>query len=504
VATSGAEDEAATMPPTDAASGSLRQKAAGGSAIILTTQVVRVAVQLCGTIALARLIAPEIFGLLAMVVAVSGVAEIFRDFGLSQAALRRTDLPQQQRSNLFWLNAMSGLILAGLLFGLSWPIAMFYGHPELVTIVQWIAPIYLLNGIATQSRVHINQALRFAALATIDILATLVAFGGAVVLAMMGGAIQALIAMRTLGPVVSLILTVVLAKWRPSLPRRTDGMRELLTFGASFAATQMLSYATRNIDSIAIGKVWGAGSLGLYDRAFQLSAAPLSQINAPMSRVAIPVLARVVHDRQKYVAALCEAQLVACYITSTVLLVAAGLGTPLLTFLLGADWSPAGMIFSILAIGCIFRSIQQIAYWMFMTQGLAGAQLKLYLVGQPIIIACILVGLIWGPIGVAAGSMLGWVIFWALSLAWVGRVSQIDVRRLMLDPLRIIGAVGLPAGAMAFAMTLLVPLAPGWVILLGGLAALAWIGLIAGLVPWVRRDLRTLVRFAKLAIAKGR
>lgn len=385
-------------------SNSLRGRAARGGAITLLTQLLRVAIQLGGMIILARLIAPQYFGLIAMVLAIAGIAEIFRDFGLSQSALRRTDLTHQQRSNLFWLNTLLGLILGLLLFCLSWSIASFYGRPELVLIVQWIAPIYLLGGITAQFRVHINIALRFKALAVIDILSPLTATAAAIALALLGFALPALIALQVISPVLMLILSVALARWRPSLPRRTSGMLELLSFGASYTFTQALSYTTRNVDSIAIGRVWGAVPLGIYDRAFQFAAAPLNQINGPLSRVAIPVLARVAADRTKFIASLREAQLIQVYVTATGLLVAAGLGTPLMTLLLGEDWKAAGIIFSLLAVGSVFRSIQQIGYWMYVTLGLAGAQLKLYLVGQPLIIVCILIGLFWGPAGVQSGA----------------------------------------------------------------------------------------------------
>ncbi|MDT5029726.1 MAG: hypothetical protein QOE61_6795, partial [Micromonosporaceae bacterium] len=86
---------------------------------------------LAATIVLARLISPGDYGLLAMVVAITGVAEIFRDFGLSMAALQARELSQHQMSNLFWINAGVGLALTFLLYVLSWPIASFYGQPEL-------------------------------------------------------------------------------------------------------------------------------------------------------------------------------------------------------------------------------------------------------------------------------------------------------------------------------------------------------------------------------------
>ncbi|MDJ1112941.1 lipopolysaccharide biosynthesis protein [Microbacterium dauci] len=490
-------------PPVAPEGPSLRARAARGSAVTLVTQLSRSLVLLGGTIILARMVAPSDFGLVAMVVAVSGIAEILRDSGLSWAALRRTDLTQQQRSNLFWINAGIGLALGAIIFGLSWPLAAFYGIEELVPVVQWIAPIYFFNGLATQFRVAINLDLRFARLAIIDIAAPVVALALAIWLAIGGQGLAALVVQQLATAVVALLLTVPLARWWPSVPRRAPGMRALIGFGARFAGVQLLSYGTRNVDSIAIGRAYGPRDVGLYDQAYQLAVAPLVLLNSPMSRVAVPVLARVQDDRDRYMAGLRDAQLIACYVTSTVLLVAAGVGTPLITMLLGENWAAAGPIFSVLAIGSVFRSIQQVANWIFVVEDRTKSMLRLSLVGQPIIVALILLGLIWGPVGVAAGGALGWCIFWLLSLAWVRRATGLAVRPLLVDAIRIIVLVGLPAGAAALLVALFVPLAPVWVVVLGVLAAGAWCGVITLVSSRVRADVRTLTRFVRLAV-KGK
>lgn len=481
---------------------SLAASAARGSATTLVAQVVKLGLMLGSTIALARLLSPYDYGLVAMVVAIVGVGEIFRDFGLSMAALQAKNLTHQQQSNLFWLNAAVGGLLAVLFFFGSYLIAAFYGNQDLVLIGQALSVTFLFGGFSTQLKVSINRDLRFFALAVIDLVPYFLAFLAALALAVNYSTYWALVAQAVLVSVVTLVMTIMFARWRPGLPRRTD-MNGLIGFGVSFAATQLVSYATRNVDSISIGRVWGPVELGFYDRAYSLLVLPLNQINTPLSRVAIPVLSRISDDRVRFLKYLRKAQLVALYVTASLFAVLAGMGAPLVALILGAQWSTAGQLLAILAIGGVFRSAVQIAYWIYMSLGLAKQQLHFYLVAQPLLILVLLAGLPWGATGVAIAHSIGFAAFWAASLLWAGRVAQLDVSGLFIDAGRIIGTVGVPSGLITFAIVHALAGEALFVqVLAGAGGATAWF-LIAWLViPMVRRDVRVLTDFIRLAVGK--
>lgn len=481
---------------------SLGSRAARGGAITLAFQAAKVLLMLVSTIVLARLLNPEDFGLVAMVTALIGVAEIFRDFGLSMAALQAKELSQRQQSNLFWINSLVGLVLTILGMALAGPISSFYGDPRLEPIVLACSSVFLLGGLTTQFRVRINRDLRFFTLSWIDFAPYVIAFAVAVLFASRGAGYWALVAQQVALAVSALVLAVALARWWPSLPHRGESMRPLLNFGFSFATTQLLSYATRNLDSVAIGRVWGADALGFYNRAYQLVTAPLSQINTPLSRVAVPVLARITDDKPRYLRFLRQAQLIATYVTSSLLLLLAGIGTPLVVMTMGSAWSAAGPILSILAIGGVFRSISQISYWIFMSNGLAAQQLRFFLVAQPTVLVVMLLGLPWGGIGVAIGNAVGYALYWVASLAWAGRCAEVSVGVLFRDSSRIIGVVGLPILAVSLLSTALLPM--DWLRVAAALgAALVWLLVAYALFPFVRRDLHTLIRIGRRATGRA-
>lgn len=483
---------------------SLAAKAARGGAITVGSQLIKVILMLSSTIILARLLSPHDYGLVAMVVAVIGVGEIFRDFGLSMAALQAKELSRAQQSNLFWINAAVGSLLAMLCYGASFLLAEFYSEPEVATIAQFLALTFILNGLSTQFKVVINRELRFFHLALVDLLPYILAFVAAVLVAVHTGSYWALVLQQLVTAFATLVLAVVFSHWWPGLPSRAP-MRHLLSFGLSFAVTQLLSYATRNVDSVAIGRVWGSTAVGYYDRAYSLLVMPLTQINTPMTRVAVPVLSRIRDDSDRYVAYLRRAQLIALYVTSTLFCVLVGLAVPLVSLVLGEEWRQTGEILAILAIGGVFRSLQQISYWIYMSMGLAQIQLRFYLVAQPALVLIIISGVPWGVIGVAIAHGIAYGLFWIASIVWVMRVTRLPLGVLFVDSARAVGLVGVPVAALSWTASILCEQYGLLTQVLGGLgAAAAWVGIAFITIPPIRRDLKKLGGFVRLALSRGR
>lgn len=481
----------------------LGDRAARGSSVTVATQGVRAVLQIAAVVVLARLLDPADFGLVAMVTAVIGIADLVRDFGLSQAAITAKTLSREQQSSLFWVGTGLGAGCTVVALASAPLIAAGYGQPRLTDVVLALAGVFTLSGASTQFRADLARELRFVALGVADVGAQLVGIIVAVVAALAGWGLWALVAQQLSVALVGLVVVAAASTFRPVAPHRGGEVRHFFRFGGAVLGTQAITYATKNVDTVALGAIWGASPLGLYTRAYQLLMAPLNQINAPMTRVALPVLTRVAPEPATYARYLARAQLVACYLTATVFAVAAALAWPLVEVLFGPRWSGVAPIFAVLAIGGIFRAVAQIAYWIFLSSGRPGAQLKLSLVTGPATVALILAGLPWGAIGVASGHSVAHLLVWVVQLAVAGRVSGTDVRPLFAGSVRAIVGVGLPcAGAAALANYLpwpaLAQLGAGV-----GLAAVA-AALVVAVVPSVRADAGLVASLLRRATKRAR
>ena len=301
--------------------------------------------------------------------------------------------------------------------------------------------------------------------------------------------------------VATLVLSALMCRWHPGLPRRDVSIKRFFRFGGGLLGTQLLGYATKNVDSIAIGTMYGSTTLGFYNRAYQLLMTPLNQINAPLTNVALPVLAKVQDNPVIYGRYLAKAQLIGGYVTASALAVSAGVAEPLITVAFGEQWPAVAPIFALLAIGGIFRSVAQICYWVYLSHGLTGAQLRLYLFLRPAVIVITLAGLPWGAVGVAAASSIGFLVDWVVTLWHVHRVAGVDSMMLLRNSLRAILLFGAPAGLLAFAGSHLF-VAPLASLTAGVVCALVGAAISASVFPAVRSDLTTMLDFVRRALGR--
>ena len=474
----------------------LGRAAARGTAVTLGAQGGRFALQIGSLVVLARLLDPEAFGLVAMATSVLGVAELVRDFGLSSAAVQARDLSDPERTNLFWVNVAIGTTCALVALVGAPLVAALYGDPRVAGVVVALAGLLVVSGVTTQFRAELSRDLRFGSLGVVELSAQAAGVAVAIAAAALGAGYWSIVAQQGTLVLVTCVLCVVFCSWRPGLPDRTTSVRRFLRFGSHVLGTQVLGYATNNVDNVGVGAVWGAGPLGVYSRAYQLLMVPINQVNDPMSRVVLPVLSRVQDDRptlQRYVE---QAQRVGTYGLAPLFAIAAGAAAPLVALLFGPRWTAVVPVFVVLAVGGVFRGVGLVTYWGFLARGRADKQLRMYLVTRPLMIGLILAGLPWGPVGVAVGHSAAFVLYWLVSLTYMGRVTGLDSGRLLRQALLALLGLSLPLGLLAHAGTLLVD-GTGWQLLVGGLLALAWVGLLLLVVPGQRAELAAGLRLLR-------
>jgi O-antigen/teichoic acid export membrane protein len=261
--------------------GALAGGAGGGLSFVL---------RLGSTLILARLLIPEYFGLVAMVTAITRIAERFATLGLSTATVQAPKITDGQCSNLFWINVAGGSALAGLLVLASPKIAGFYDEPRLQLIAMALSLNFVMTGLTVQHEALLVRQMKLVQVASNQLVATLLSSVLAVTLAATGFGYWALV-FREIGLFFFTAVGVwILARWLPRLPNPEVEMRRLLSFGRDMTLTQLLVAVSNQLDSLLIGRFGGATALGLYRQAYNVVMQPVERLRVPIYNVSQPGL----------------------------------------------------------------------------------------------------------------------------------------------------------------------------------------------------------------------
>jgi polysaccharide transporter, PST family len=425
----------------------LKQRSVRGAAATFIGQGLRFILQLASQVILARLLLPAEFGLVAMIGPVLSFVGIFNELGLSQATVQRPNITHQELSNLFWINIAVSTALAMLMCAGAPLIAWFYREPRLTAITMWLALLLVIGGLSAQQLALMTRHMRFIPMATIDVSCTIMAVAVGAISAWRGLGYWSLVLMQAANGLTILVMSWAWSSWRPSLPRRAPGTLSLLHFGSHMTGYNLVNFFGTNLDSVLIGKLGGSVSLGLYDRAFKLVAAPIWTISLPVARVADSLLARLRATPERYCRAYVLMFQMLLLITVPAIAFTAATAQTLVHFLLGSAWLAAAPIMAWLAIATGFAPLSISASWLFVSQDRAAEQTRFAALRTGLTIFVIIAGLPWGAVGVARSYAMFGLLVHGLPLWGATRRGPVAMSHVMrtCGPFVVSGAIAMLA-----------------------------------------------------------
>lgn len=407
---------------------SLAAVGARGAVTAFLAQGTTLVVRLVSVIVLARLLVPEYFGLVAIVVALTEFASGVIDFGLPLAAVQAQSLSARAKSTLFLVNGLLGLVFAGVFLVGAEYIANIYGDHRLTDIVRWLALVPLVVGLSAQFRAQLMRNLRFISLELIIASTRIVGIVAAITVAATTGSVFALVILASIPPALQLPWLAIVAHWRPGRPGSWTESRQVIAVGSRIFGLNLLRNISRTAAVPALGLVESPRNVGFYDRAYQLSATPANALMDSLQRIAVSILSRVRSDRQKLQSSFEVVHTAASMALVSGTWVIGALGEPLVVLALGDEWLLAGQVMQFLAVGAGFRLMGMMEQWLFIAGQATGLGLVFSAWAQPLVMLISLAGLPWGMFGVAATSALAWAVFWPLSTVAATKATGLNGR----------------------------------------------------------------------------
>ena len=433
---------------TDHLLGDLGRRTAASAVITTGAQGLKFALNLASTLILARLLAPQDFGLVAMVTAVAGFLEVLKDAGLSTATVQRHDITQAQVSNLFWANLGLGFLIMVLVAGAAPVLAWFYGEPRLTGVALAVSVTFFLTASAVQHQAILRRQMKFTAIAVIQVVPAILGLGVAITMASTGWGYWSLVGTTVATAASNCVVTWLLSDWRPGLPVRGVGTKSLLRFGASLTGAAIVQALLSTADTLLIGKFYGAAAVGLYTRGAALLVNPLQQFLSPFNAVLVPALSRLQSDPERYRGAFLQILHAIALIALPTAGFLLGSAPEIVLVLLGEKWAEAIPIFSAFSIAAIYLPLAGATTWLFTSQGRGNEIFHTSIITASISLISILAGLPFGPSGVALSySITGLLLRMPILFHFAGRKGSVRKRDLWLCFL-----VHLPLGVLTFAI----------------------------------------------------
>lgn len=432
-----------------------------GGAATMVGQLATVAIGLAGTALLARVLSPRDFGLVAMVATLTALVELFKDLGLATATIQRASLDQQEASFLFWVNVALGAVVTAASGLLAPVLAWFYGEPELRQITLGLAASFLVGALGQQHGALLRRRMELGKLAVVRVASALLGTSVAAGAALSGFGYWSLVCMTLTGALCTSVGHWIACPWRPSLWRgRPSSATALLTFGGHLTGGRLLGFLARNLDNILIGRIWGGSALAFYAKAYQLLMLPVQQLIGPLTGVVVPALSRLQRDhgafRRYYFGAL--STLAMATMPAVVLLTVTA--DELVAILLGEQWARSANIFRLLAPAAFVGTFNGAAGWVWVALGQTNRQLMWGAYSLPVTIVAFVLGVVWGPEGVAIAFSVLQVTLRYFGLAYCYRPNDFLRMRDLGAALWRPAVASIAAGAIAAVARGVLP--PAW------------------------------------------
>lgn len=340
----------------------LIDQVATGVAWSTAEKVCSMLLQMVVSIVVARLLAPEDFGVMAILTFFTAVALVVVDSGFSQTLLRKQTPTDDEYKSVFTFNMAVSLLLYALFVLLSPLLARYYDLDVIVKLSPVLALLFPLNALGIIQNTKLSREFRFGLLSRINFVASLLAGIAAISVALCGGGVWALVAQRLTQMGVRSLLLWWRGDWRGEGSFKGSAVREMAPFSLRLMSTDIVAAIYNNVAQLFIGKIYSTDTLGFFNQAQKIKDLPVQSAVQSVQSVTYPALAKIKEDSEKFAESFRKVLLIVCFVMAPVAVGMSAVAKPLFDVLLGEKWAQTVPYFEVIALSGIFYPLAMVAY----------------------------------------------------------------------------------------------------------------------------------------------
>lgn len=306
------------------------------------------------SIVLARILAPEDYGTIALVTVFTTILQVFVDSGLGTALIQKKNADDLDFSSVFYFNFVVCLVLYAAMFMAAPVIAKFYGDVTLTPIIRVISLTIVISGVKGIQQAYVSKNMLFKRFFFSTIGGTIFSAFIGIGLAKAGYGVWALVAQQLSNATMDTVILWITVRWRPRKNFSWERLKGLLSFGWKLLVSSLLDTCYNNLRNLIIGKMYSPSDLAFYNQGDKFPKLIVTNINTSIDSVLLPTMSSAQDDRERVKNMTRRAIKTSTYVMAPLMMGLAFCATPIVKLVLTDKWLPCVPFLRIFCITYMF------------------------------------------------------------------------------------------------------------------------------------------------------
>lgn len=377
-------------------------------------------VQFIVSIVLARLLAPEVYGTIALITVITTILNVFVDSGMGSALIQKKDADSVDFSTVFYFNMFVCIVLyVGLFISSPW-IAHFYKDATLIPVIRVLGLTIVISGVKNIQQSYVSKTMQFKRFFFSTLGGTIGAAVIGIWMAFKGFGVWALVTQQIFNATVDTLILWITVKWRPKRQFSFERLKGLFSYGWKLLASALLDTVYTNLRQLIIGRMYTPSDLAFYNRGKQFPDLIITNINTSIDSVLLPTMSQEQDNVERVKAMTRRAIKTSTYIMAPLMMGLAFCATPVISLILTDKWLACVPYMQIFCITSMFYPVHTANLNAIKAMGRSDLFLKLEIV-KKVVGMVLLLSTMWFGVMAMAYSLLVSSVLSQIINSWPNR-----------------------------------------------------------------------------------
>lgn len=404
---------------------------------------------------LARLLSPDDFGLIGMVMVFAALSFVLVESGFGQALIRKQNADETDYNTIFYFNIFTSVLLYLILFFSTPFIAVFFNQPQLVVLGRVVFLAILFNALYLVPFTKLGKIMDFKTVAKVNLLSTALSGITGVVLAFLKFGVWALVAQQVLYHFFRMIFFHLFVGWKPQLLFSFSVIREFWKFSLNLLGTSVLNVIFNYLYVMIISKFYPVKQVGYYSQANKLSETFNFSFQSILVGSTYSLFAQLQNDDERFRRIFREIAQKTSIVTFPILLVLIGVANPFIYVLLSPKWLPSVPYFQLLCVAGLFSPLYVLNISALNARGKSKITFRVEIIKKSLILLSVVLSFHFGIVAMLWGFAFSSFVAYAVSTLYLKKELTHYIKHQFRDFTQTI-LIGIFIAAATFSLSYLI------------------------------------------------